>query len=96
MRNALNFTSEGQVTVHIDPDAVEVRDSGAGIGDIDGTALFRPYVRGANSEGTGLGLSLVQRLCEHHGWQVSLANLPGGGTLARVVFARSDTAATGD
>lgn len=86
MRNALGFTSEGQVLVRIEQDAVEVHDTGIGIGDVDVASLFRPYVRGSGSEGAGLGLSLVQRLCERHGWQVTLANLPDGGTLARLVF----------
>lgn len=87
LRNALSFTSAGQVTVRVEHDMIEVRDTGSGIDDVDVAALFQPYVRGADSEGAGLGLSLVQRLCERHGWQVSLANLPDGGTVARLVFA---------
>ncbi|MCG6967616.1 MAG: HAMP domain-containing histidine kinase [Chromatiaceae bacterium] len=86
LRNALSFTSAGQVKVRVGPDAIEVQDTGTGIGNVDVAALFRPYVRGANSAGAGLGLSLVQRLCARHGWQVALANLPGGGTVARLVF----------
>jgi signal transduction histidine kinase len=88
LRNALSFTSEGQIKVRIEDDAIAVYDSGSGIGDIDTTALFRPYVRGPDSDGAGLGLSLVQRLCERHGWQVTLANLADGGALARLEFVR--------
>lgn len=87
LRNALSFTSEGQVKVRVEHNSVEVRDTGTGFDEVDMAALFHPYVRGADSEGAGLGLSLVQRLCERHGWQVSLANLPDGGTVARLVFA---------
>lgn len=72
LRNALNFTSEGEVRVRVTQHALEVRDTGSGIGDQDVTQLFRPYVRSANSPGSGLGLSLVQRLCERQGWRVDL------------------------
>lgn len=87
LRNALNFTNEGEVRVRVLADGIEVLDTGTGIGDADVSTLFNPYVRGATSDGAGLGLSLVQRLCERHGWQVTLSNLPEGGTLARWVFA---------
>ena len=86
LRNALSFTSEGVVRVCVLPSAVEVHDTGKGIGDIDVARLFQPYVRGDDSHGAGLGLSLVQRLCERHDWRVTLANLPDGGTIARLEF----------
>ncbi|MCB1784906.1 MAG: HAMP domain-containing histidine kinase [Chromatiaceae bacterium] len=87
LRNALSFTSEGKVIVEVKSDAIEVRDTGTGIGDLDVSALFKPYVRGDASDGAGLGLSLVSRLCERHGWQVTLANIDTGGTAARLSFA---------
>jgi len=89
LRNALSFTSEGQIRVQVEADAIAVHDTGVGIGDVDVSTLFQPYVRGPASDGAGLGLSLVQRLCERHGWRVTLANLPGGGTLARLELGSS-------
>jgi signal transduction histidine kinase len=52
----------------------------------DGKRLFRPYVRSGQSTGAGLGLSLVQRLCDRQGWRVTLANRPSGGTVAHLRF----------
>ncbi|HPQ25658.1 MAG TPA: HAMP domain-containing sensor histidine kinase [Gammaproteobacteria bacterium] len=92
LRNALSFTSKGSVTVCVTADAIEVHDTGSGIGDIDVAELFQPYMRGHDSEGAGLGLSLVHRLCERHGWHIELTNIDGGGTLARLAFA-PDTSA---
>ncbi|AGA89091.1 signal transduction histidine kinase [Thioflavicoccus mobilis 8321] len=89
VRNALGFTQEGEVAVRIEADALEVSDTGPGISRViqrHGGDLFRPYVRGPDSDGAGLGLSLVQRLCVHQGWQVGLTGRPGGGTVARLVF----------
>ena len=86
LRNAVGFTNAGEVRVRLEADAVEVQDTGSGIGDANVSTLFQPYVRGAASDGAGLGLSLVQRLCVRQGWEVSLANRPEGGTVARLSF----------
>ncbi len=86
LRNALTFTDSGEVKIILEADAIEVSDTGHGLGTQDIQQLFRPYVRGASSSGAGLGLSLVKRLCERQGWQVTLATQPTGGTLARLDF----------
>jgi signal transduction histidine kinase len=86
LRNALTFTEAGEVRVTIYPDAVTIEDTGQGIGTEDVRHLFSPYVRGGASEGAGLGLSLVQRLCEREGWSVTLADRPTGGAVARLQF----------
>jgi len=86
LRNALTFTDAGEVRIRLESDAVQVEDTGQGLQIPEIQQLFRPYVRGDNSRGAGLGLSLVQRLCERQGWQVTLANRPGGGTIARLAF----------
>lgn len=82
LRNALTFTESGEVRVCLEVDAIRVEDSGPGVDEAAAPSLFRPYVRGENSQGAGLGLSLVQRLCERQGWQISLANRDGGGSVA--------------
>jgi signal transduction histidine kinase len=86
LRNALTFTDSGTVKIRLEADAIEVSDTGPGLGTSDIQQLFRPYVRGVSSKGAGLGLSLVQRLCERHGWQITLSTRPVGGTLARLDF----------
>jgi len=82
LRNALNFSESGEVCVRLEADAIRVEDSGQGVDDETVEQLFRPYVRGENSKGAGLGLSLVQRLCERQGWEVSLTNRAEGGAVA--------------
>jgi signal transduction histidine kinase len=86
LRNALSFTDAGGVEVILESEGVRVEDTGQGIPVNDSDQLFRPYVRSSDSAGAGLGLSLVQRLCERQGWQVSLANRAEGGTVARLQF----------
>jgi len=82
LRNALSFTQQGEVRVTLDKDSLCITDSGPGLDQADPAELFKPYVRGEQSSGAGLGLSLVWRLCQHEGWQISLENHPDGGTRA--------------
>jgi signal transduction histidine kinase len=89
LRNALTFTDSGEVRISLESGAVLVEDSGQGLQTSEIPQLFRPYVRGGNSKGAGLGLSLVQRLCKRQGWEVTLADRPGGGTIARLTFFQS-------
>ena len=86
LRNALTFTDSGTVRITLESDAIQVEDTGQGLQTPEIDRLFRPYVRGGGSQGAGLGLSLVQRLCKRQGWQITLANRPGGGTVARLTF----------
>lgn len=86
LRNAIHFTDAGEVQVRLLDDAIELRDSGSGLGNRNVAELFRPHVRSPSSGGSGLGLSLVKRLCDRHGWRVQLSNQPRGGTLARLEF----------
>lgn len=88
LRNALTFTDAGEVRITVDADGISIEDTGQGIGSEDAGRLFRPYVRGGRSEGAGLGLSLVQRLCERQGWSVTLADRPAGGAVARLYLRR--------
>jgi signal transduction histidine kinase len=86
LRNALTFTDSGEVRITLESHAIQVEDTGQGLQTPEIQQLFRPYVRSGDSKGAGLGLSLVQRLCERQGWQITLSNRPGGGTLARLDF----------
>lgn len=95
LRNALSFTSDGEVALILEADGVVVEDTGPGLQSDDTSALFQPYTRGRGSDGAGLGLSLVQRLCDRQGWRVTLANRPQGGALARLHF-HADIGPSGD
>jgi two-component system OmpR family sensor kinase len=78
--NALKFTRpEDTVEVRAAEDGhwltVEVADTGSGIAAEDLPRVFEELYRGANargSEGSGLGLSLVRRVVERHGGDISV------------------------
>ena len=90
IENALRYTpADGVVSVQLGarPAGVEivVRDTGSGIEEDDLPHIFeRFYVarkyRGVRPEGSGLGLSIVERLVTTMGGSVSATSSPGGGT----------------
>ena len=62
-----------------------VVDNGAGFDMAQAQALFQPFQRmhkGLQFEGTGLGLSLVRRIIDHHGGDIRIRSQPGVGTVA--------------
>jgi signal transduction histidine kinase len=75
LRNALHYTDCGHIRLCLGEQSFVVEDSGMGIPEDQREAMFQPFVRGgqARGEGLGLGLSLVQRICENQGWTVELS-----------------------
>jgi signal transduction histidine kinase len=73
LRNAFNYTREGQVEIVLGTDFLQVTNRGPGVVAPADNDLFRPFVRGEASdgvEGYGVGLDLVRRLCELYGWEI--------------------------
>ena len=81
MRNALHYTDQGFIRLTLSVTGFVVEDSGVGIPEEKREAMFEPFVRGneQRGEGLGLGLSLVQRICENQGWTVSLSTMEPNG-----------------
>jgi signal transduction histidine kinase len=74
--NACKYTASGEVRVRIAADCVQVDDTGPGITAEEAERLFERGYRGhsaGTSKGAGIGLAIVQRLCELYGWRVTLA-----------------------
>ncbi|MGB6103681.1 MAG: sensor histidine kinase N-terminal domain-containing protein [Pusillimonas sp.] len=100
IENALLYSStSGWVTVRVggDPLSVylEVEDSGPGISPEDRERVFDRFYRvlGSKADGSGLGLSIVKEIAEHHRGSVSFMptgsrnGIPGG-TCLRITFNR--------
>lgn len=88
--NAVKYSLEGEVRVNVGNNAVSVADSGPGLSEEDAAKLFQRGYRGTHaghSQGGGIGLSIVSRLCDLYGWQVRVR--PGGdrGVVATLTFA---------
>jgi len=80
IENALKFTPGGEaVEIRALEDGkavvIEVADSGPGVPPDELSKIFEELYRGANArgtEGSGLGLALVQRIVELHGGQIEV------------------------
>ena len=87
--NAVKYTKEGEVVVRLLPDAVEVVDSGPGLSKEDAARLFERGYRGTHaghSQGGGIGLSIVSRLCALYGWEVGVRPGESKGVVATLRF----------
>jgi len=79
------------VRVLVDGRQIHVMDSGPGIPPEAREAVFEPFYRldrsrNVSTGGSGLGLAIVRQLCQAQGWQVSIADAPGGGTDVRIAL----------
>lgn len=91
IRNAVNYTHNGEVSVTVEPNKVTVQDTGVGMSGAELSNAFEPFYRADESRGLikghGLGLSIVKRLVHQFGWAISVYSRPGEGTTIAVVFA---------
>ena len=97
--NALKYTERGSIKVSVmldnasadRPVVLSIEDTGKGIPASEHDRIFEEFYQLDNpgrdrSKGVGLGLTIVQRLCELSGAQVSVRSEPGQGTCFRVKF----------
>ena len=96
--NAIKFTHEGEVAVHMDADPatadgcvvlrVQVTDTGIGFDPAKAEALFRPFEQADGTitrsyGGTGLGLAISRSLVTRMGGSISATSTPGQGATFR-------------
>ena len=94
--NAFKFTDAGSVVIAVDykvlnPDAtgrnglfkIDIIDTGIGFKERDAEKIFRPFnkLNEQGYSGTGLGLTVVNRLCRFLGGQIGVESTPGKGSI---------------
>jgi signal transduction histidine kinase/AmiR/NasT family two-component response regulator len=94
LSNAIKFTAQGSIDVQVDCTSdiagptcelrFVVADTGIGIPRSRQKAIFEPFIQADSSTvrtygGTGLGLTICQRLVEKMGGQIGVASEPGQG-----------------
>ncbi len=65
---------------------LEVEDDGAGIPEDMSEKVFEDFFSTKGTEGTGVGLLVVQKVAHEHGGTVTFKSKPGEGTAFRVVI----------
>ena len=81
---------EGRVQVTISGTGsavtIEVSDNGPGIAEPILDRLFHPFVSFGKENGTGLGLTVVQKIVQDHGGQVLMERTPDARTVFRITI----------
>lgn len=94
LSNAIKFTSDGSVTVELEPQdetdtslvaEIRVTDTGIGISEADLGRVFEEFVMldpsyGREAGGTGLGLAIARRLTEAMGGTIGVESEAGEGS----------------
>jgi signal transduction histidine kinase len=75
LKNALAYTSEGRISIRIEPTAWTLSDTGVGFGSAE-----------PEREGFGIGLSLVERLARRFSWGLAIETLEPHGTRVRLTW----------
>ena len=92
MHNAVKYTNRGgEVTVTLTPDYLSVRDTGVGMTPDVLEKIYNRFFKADPSRsdaGFGLGLTLVKRIVDIHGWQLDVRSSPGVGTTFTLWFDR--------
>ncbi|MGJ8688087.1 MAG: sensor histidine kinase [Gammaproteobacteria bacterium] len=85
LRNAIQHTDHGVITIEIEGDRISFIDTGEGIPAENLSQVFeRSY--STKSDGTGLGLNLVKRICDRFNWGIEIESEVGVGTSVCVAF----------
>ena len=79
--NAFAHTREGRIVIDMEGRTLRIANPGGDVREDD----FEPFVKGGDSNGFGLGLSIVRRLCERHGIALRIDGVSGQ-TVARLAL----------
>ncbi len=82
--NAFQYTQLGSVQVRYEDATLIIEDTGPGIDEAISANVTQAFVKGNMSTGYGFGLSIVQRLCQHQGWQFNVNSKQGKETGTRI------------
>ncbi len=95
LTNAIKYTNTGEVEVNLSKEGgnavLVIRDTGIGIAESDLEKVFEEFFQVSNtqrdaSQGLGLGLAIVRRLCSLLDAQIELTSSLGEGTTVRVCY----------
>lgn len=96
IENTLHYAASGgllsiRVTQENNHAILELSDRGSGLSDGEIKWVFNPFYRGDSSysvakTGSGLGLSIVQRLVKLHNGTIEVSNRAEGGACFRMIF----------
>jgi len=89
----------GRIVIELDDDGsrieITVSDNARGIPPSIRNTLFEPFVSQGKENGTGLGLTVVQKIIQDHGGDISLERTSTQGTVFRIILPHPATLSRG-
>jgi len=89
----------GSVNIELNDDGskidIRVGDSGRGIPDPIRNTLFEPFVSQGKENGTGLGLTVVQKIIQDHGGDIEIERTSTEGTVFHILLPHPATLGKG-
>ena len=89
IRNAFTYTPSGSISITVEGGSLTVSDTGTGIHGEEIGKVFQKHFKGSGSSGSGIGLSLVKRICDRYGWETIIDSTEGHGTTAQLIFSNN-------
>jgi signal transduction histidine kinase len=86
IRNAFTYTPSGTVLISVEENKITVSDTGTGIRSDEIGKVFQQHFKGSGSTGSGIGLSLVKRICDRYQWETLINSTEGHGTSVQLIF----------
>jgi signal transduction histidine kinase len=86
IKNAFVYTKTGTVTINLQSNCFSVTDTGSGIAVEEVDKVFDRGFRGRESLGSGLGLNISKRICDHYGWPLEIKSEINKGTSVKWTF----------
>lgn len=87
VKNALHHSDSNIIDIHLSETELRVCDHGVALSDEFQKILFNAYQKAdPSTEGLGLGLSIVQRICEHQNWRVQYQHTDEQGSCFKIIF----------
>jgi len=90
LRNAIENSDRGVIQLSVSGNAVmTIQDPGHGMSPEQIAAVYASAAKGERIVRGGIGLDLIQRLCEHLGWRLNIHAVVGRGTEVMLDMGRS-------
>ncbi|HKT67734.1 MAG TPA: HAMP domain-containing sensor histidine kinase [Burkholderia sp.] len=94
--NAVRYTDRGEIAFSFADGWLHIDDTGHGIpADALPHVFDRGYQARTAAPGFGIGLSIVKKICDRHGWAIRIGSEPGRGTRVSLRLPAVDPAGTG-
>ena len=85
LRNAVEHTKEGTITLAMEGETLTITDTGEGIDESNIHSVFERSFT-TKSTGFGMGLTLAKKLCDRLGWTITIDSTLGKGTSVTMQF----------